>query len=307
MKILVFHQPFPMGNYKLNTYLAKQLENLGHDVYVLEQLNGRTVSDEYVQQIIELDLDVVYYEMLDVETFKIVEKLDCKKILCFASKGILDKHENIVDKYGKWYTHMMVNSDYIYDIVSKKIDSVEHFGYYFSCLDSTNETNIRYNHDCVFLGQGFHRLSIASFYREREMFFNRSHSFDFKIYGSGWPTNQYYGGILPPDDIEVLYTSAKCGISVIEADQYPYGMINNRYTEMAVCGLPILTLNYDGIDWYGATDLLNFVETYNDVSDIVSRCINKDSIIRENSIKLSNYMKEQHKIFFQKLENLINE
>jgi len=46
MKILVFHQPFPMGNYKLNTYLAKQLENLGHDVYVLEQLNGRTVSDE---------------------------------------------------------------------------------------------------------------------------------------------------------------------------------------------------------------------------------------------------------------------
>ena len=72
MKVIVFHQPFPMGNYKICTVIAKKIAEQGHEVYSLQQLNGVVPDDEYVQQIIDLNPDVVYSEMLDAETFKIV-------------------------------------------------------------------------------------------------------------------------------------------------------------------------------------------------------------------------------------------
>ena len=53
MKVLVFHQPWPMGNYKLNEAVADKLQSDGHEVYILEQLNGRPASHEYVQQIFQ--------------------------------------------------------------------------------------------------------------------------------------------------------------------------------------------------------------------------------------------------------------
>ena len=40
MKIVVFHLPYPMGNYKLNEALANKLTKDGHEVYLLQQLNG---------------------------------------------------------------------------------------------------------------------------------------------------------------------------------------------------------------------------------------------------------------------------
>ena len=49
MKVLVFHQPWPMGNYKLNVAVADKLESQGHEVYALEQLNGRPATQEYIQ------------------------------------------------------------------------------------------------------------------------------------------------------------------------------------------------------------------------------------------------------------------
>ena len=53
MKILVFHQPWPMGNYLLNQRIAEYFENEGHEVYTLEQLNGRQCTEEYIQQILK--------------------------------------------------------------------------------------------------------------------------------------------------------------------------------------------------------------------------------------------------------------
>ena len=67
MKILVFHQPYPMGNYKLNQVIAEYFEKEGHEVYLLEQLNGRPANEDYIQQILNLDLDLCYYEMLDIK------------------------------------------------------------------------------------------------------------------------------------------------------------------------------------------------------------------------------------------------
>jgi hypothetical protein len=74
MKIVVFHLPYPMGNYKLNEALANKLTKDGHEVYLLQQLNGNPYNEGYYQQIKELNPDILYYEMLDKGTFEIVEK-----------------------------------------------------------------------------------------------------------------------------------------------------------------------------------------------------------------------------------------
>ena len=103
MKILVFHQPFPMGNYLLNQVVANHLQSHGHEVYVLEQLNGRPCTPEYMQQILDADFDVCYFEMLDHETFKIVEQLKCKRILLFASAGVLGEYDKILNYHSVWY------------------------------------------------------------------------------------------------------------------------------------------------------------------------------------------------------------
>jgi uncharacterized protein YukJ len=94
MKIIVYHQPFPMGNYKVNEIVANHLsKDKSNTVYYVEQQNGAPITEEHVQQILNVDPDLVYFEMLDRETFKIVERLKCEKILLYASKGILPVNE----------------------------------------------------------------------------------------------------------------------------------------------------------------------------------------------------------------------
>ena len=51
MKIVVISQPFPMGEYHWKNYEAKYLSSLGHDVYMLEQLNGLDYDDDYINDI----------------------------------------------------------------------------------------------------------------------------------------------------------------------------------------------------------------------------------------------------------------
>ena len=100
MKVVVFHLPFPMGNYKLNEVLANTLQADGHEVYLLQQLNGHPYDEDYYQQIKALDPDVLYFEMLDQGTFDVVEKFDCKKILNIMGTGILkDNFKNDIKKY----------------------------------------------------------------------------------------------------------------------------------------------------------------------------------------------------------------
>ena len=308
MKILVIHQPFPMGNYKLNQFIADHLSGSGHEVYTIQQLNGADYTEEYMEQIIDLKPDVCYYEMLDAKTFEIVEKLNCKKILIFVSKGILDKHEDILNYKDKWFTHIFTNSKIIYDLLSDHVDNIFKYDYYFTCLNEKKcIKDIKYQHDCTFLGQGYHRLTLPEFYREREVFFNGKNPFNFKIYGTGWPTVDFYGGILPADDIEKLYTSAKCGVSVIEADQHPYGMINNRYTEMAFCELPIITFDYKDVDWCGAEKYLNFIETFEDFVDVIKKVKKGDSTIVWKAEQLKFFMKTQHEIYLKQLKEFVND
>jgi hypothetical protein len=83
-----------MGNYKINETIAKHFKSKGNVVYYVEQLNGTPVTIEYIEAIKELKPDLVYYEMLDLETFKVIEQLNCEKVLSYTSKGILkDEYE----------------------------------------------------------------------------------------------------------------------------------------------------------------------------------------------------------------------
>ena len=252
MRILVFHQPYPMGNYKLNTIVAERFQQVGHEVYLLEQLNGRPYDHEYAQQIIDADFDLVYYEMLDHETFKIVEQLKCQRILLHASGGVLGDYDAILDYNGKWYDKIFTNSIEMHKKYQNANIPTEHFEYYHSAIkEEEKEFDINYNHECVFLGMGFNRLVDPQYALERELFFHEQ-PFDFGVYGNGWKGFKHWKGLLPPLDIGKLYSSAVCGAAIIAKGQREHGMINNRFTEMASCKCPIITYNYDTVDWFGA-------------------------------------------------------
>jgi len=309
MKIVVFHLPYPMGNYKLNEALANKLTKDGHEVYLLQQLNGHPYNEEYYQQIKELDPDILYYEMLDKGTFEIVEKFNCKKILNIMGTGILKENfKSQIKQYkNKWYTHVITNSQEVYNYLKDDVEGIEFFQYYFCALtDSELIFDSKYNHDCTFLGQGHHRLQMPEFRKELETYFVPQHQFDFKVYGSGWPQTPWYKGLLPPNDIGSLYSSVKSAISVIEPEQYKQGMINNRYVELGFCKTPIITFQYPNIDWYGAEKYLNIINSYSEFNNIVNKCINKDDSIIKKTEGMRTFIEDQHKTYFNKLNNLIN-
>ncbi len=306
MKILVLHQPFPMGNFKLNKIIAQHLSERGHTTYLLQQLNGQKPDQDYIQQIVELDVDIIYFEMLDLETFKIIETLNCEKILLYASKGVLPKFRNIFDYQGKWFTKLLTNSLMLAEEAKNKDIPVKFFKYYFSALKEDDlEFTEKYNHDCTFLGMGFHRLQSPSYKLDKNIFFEDFKGIDFKIYGNGWPQLSHCGGILPSDDIGKLYYSTKSGFALIGENQRLHGQINNRYTEMAFSGTPILTQNYSTIDWFGAEQYLNFVSSKSDAYETILHILKNPSVYEDKSLLFKRFIVNEHKIFFEKLEALL--
>ena len=307
MKVIVFHQPFPMGNYKLNEIIANYLSDK-HEVYLLQQLNGVVPDKDYITQIKELNPDMIYFEMLDLETFKIVESLDCEKILLQASNGILTNYEDIFDYYGKWYTKVLTNSKYMYDkFITKGIQS-EFFEYYFSVLSESDLVfDEKYNHDAVFLGMGFHRMNSESYRKDKEIFFDNFKNVNYKIYGNGWPNFTHYGGVLPANDIGKLYHSAKSAFGLIGETQRTYGQINNRYTEMAYSEVPIITQNYETIDWFGAEKYLNFVNSKEEAEQTINDILKNSDVYEDKSQNLKKFIVKKHNEFMDKLTHLIGE
>ena len=307
MRILVFHQPWPMGNYKLNIAVADRLESDGHEVYALEQLNGQLPTDEYVEQILNMDFDLVYYEMLDKETFKIVEQMKCQKILLHASGGVLVDYDAILDYKGKWYDKIFTGSKIMLEKFQKSGIVSKHYQYYHSAIkEDEKQFESRYSHECVFLGMGFNRLTDSQYSLERDIFFKQQ-SFDFGVYGNGWNDFPHSKGLLPPLDIGKLYSSAKCAVGIIAKGQREHGMINNRYTEMSVCECPIITYDYETIDWYGAEKYMNFVRSTSELQEMVVDINNNYEKYKIKSIELNKFMIKKDKEFFEKLNLLINE
>tara|TARA_R110002050_G_scaffold184277_1_gene317733 strand:- start:230 stop:1156 length:927 start_codon:yes stop_codon:yes gene_type:complete len=306
MKVIVFHQPWPMGGYKINAKIGSWFSSQGHETYLLQQLNGQPYSEEYLKQIQDIDPDLVFFEMLDKETFKVVEQLTCEKVLIHASNGILPTYNEIIDHHGKWFTKVMTNSYKMHKLFQENNITSEFFKYYFSVLDESDLGFVpNYNHDCVFLGMGFHRLHDETYRTDREIYFDDMPNIDYKIYGNGWPHMSHYGGVLPAEDIGKLYSSAKSGFALIGEQQRIHGQINNRYTEMAFSGLPIITQNYKTIDWYGSDKYLNFVSDKSEAYDAVLDIINNPDKYKENSSMFKQFIIEHSKEFFEKFDSLI--
>lgn len=305
MKVLVFHQPYPMGNYKLNEEVAKYFKKQGHETYLLEQLNGNTASGEYIQALIEEDFDLIYFEMLDFETFKVVEKLKGQKILLQASGGVLGEYEKILEHKGIWYDKIFTNSLYMFDLFKKNNIPSEHFEYYFSPIQDSEKVFVeQYNNQCSFLGMGFNRLSSPDYELERQIFF-RKQEFHFSIYGSGWSGIEHWRGLLPPYGIGKLYTSTKSAVGIIAKGQREKGMINNRYSEIGSCGTPIISYNYDTVDWFGGEQYINFISSQKELKEKVIDIVNNPDKYEEQKQGLKNFIEVKSTEFFQKLSTLI--
>ena len=163
----------------------------------------------------------------------------------------------------------------------------------------------KYEHDCVFLGMGFTRVTNEEYSLERETFFGGLDDIDFNVYGNGWPQLPFYRGLLPADDIGRLYSSSKSGIALIEKEQRTKGMINNRYSEMGSCGIPIVCYNYDTIDWFGAEDYINFISSKSETIDTINDILKNSEKYKEKSSNLQKFTKNQHMMYFEKLNKLI--
>lgn len=310
MKIIVITQPFPMGEYHWKRYEANYLSSLGHEVYTLEQLNGQNYTSEYVQQIKELDPDLIYSTPADHKTFEVLEQINCNKVINICSKGIMKDHINEwVGYHKKWWNRLFTNSIVLANEAKKVTNKVVHFEYPLVPIEADSKVfNAQYNHDCVFLGQGFHRLSIPEFQLERDIFFFQNHEFDFKVYGNGWPrANWYSGQVLPDNAIGQLYSSAKSAVGVIEQDQRIYGLINNRYSEMAHCQVPIISYKYPEVDWFGADKYINFVSNYSEFKNVVDKCKDKDDTILRQAEQFKSFINNQHKTYLQKLKFIIED
>lgn len=294
-----------MGNYKLNEEVAKYFKKQGHETYLLEQLNGNAASDEYIQALIEEDFDLIYFEMLDFETFKVVEKLKGEKILLQASGGVLGEYEKILEYKGIWYDKIFTNSLYMFDLFKKNNIPSEHFEYYFSPIQDSEKVFVeQYNNQCSFLGMGFNRLSSPDYELERQIFF-RKQEFHFAIYGSGWSGIEHWRGLLPPYDIGNLYTSTQSAIGIIAKGQREKGMINNRYSEIGSCGTPIISYNYDTVDWFGGEQYINFISSQKELKQKVIDIVNNPDKYQEQNQGLRNFMEVKSTEFFQKLSSLI--
>ena len=74
---------------------------------------------------------------------------------------------------------------------------------------------------------------------------------------------------------------------------------------MAYCELPIITQNYETIDWYGTDKWLNFISSRNEAYDTVVDIINNKSKYEEKSREFKEYIIKRSEIFFEKLNLLV--
>jgi len=294
-KILILHQPFPMGNYKLMPYIGKHLSNLKHEVFLLEQLNGNPISSEYIEFIKSQNFDTVYFEMLDKETFKLIENLKgVNRVLCYASKGIFNSFDDILSYCGTLYDKVLTNSKVMVEKFSKNNTPCEHFEFYPAPL---NESEIsyesKYNFKYVYLGGGFQRLTKPEYNLEKDIIYNNPLV---QKYGNGWNNTVSYKGLLPPEDIGKLYNSSFYSLGTIEPSQREMGMINNRYSEIMKSKGTILGIPYKNIDYFGAEEFIIFVDT-------PSLLENKE--IKINKEKQYSFIIDKENDFFNKLKSLI--
>lgn len=298
MKILVLHQPFPMGNYRLMPYIAHRLKIQGHEPILVEQLNGKSFSQDTVDQLNSLQFDAAYFEMLDGPSFQLLEQSNIKKkVLCYASKGIFNSFEEIIQYRDRYFTSIITNSKEMSNLFSLNNIPNEFFEYYPApLLDEELTYDSRYNISFVYLGGGYQRLTKPEYKLESEIIYQNPNVAKF---GAGWIDVPNYNGILPPDDIGKLYKSAKISLGTIEPSQRKMGMVNNRFSEMMKSGASIAAVNYDNVDYYGGEEFISFICSREELEEVQPLSSSKK--------KLQNkFIREKEVNFFKSLDNLLS-
>lgn len=313
MKVVILSQPFPQGNYRLNSYIANELKKRGFEVEVLPQLSS-TKNDPRIPQYREFikskKPDILYYEMLDWASFKAVEEIDLPKILCFTSKGVLDYHKEILDKSYLWYTGIFTNSKYFYEqeldsktLSKRKIH--DYFEYYPAPVyEDELIRDPKYSYDICFVGQENGRLNDPDFgYVFKYLL--ETEDFNVGIFGTGWE-GKNYKGLLPYNKIGSLYTSSKSAVNLIEKSQDSWGQINNRVSETFFCKCLPIFLNgrsFSDDEFFKNTE--KFTDLKNKFSHILTR---KNSYLRTlDKISRSVLIRQEENTFFKRLVDLINQ
>lgn len=298
MKILILHQPFPMGNYRLMPYIAYRLQVHGHETVLAEQLNGSAWTQSILDSINSQNFDAAYFEMLDRQTFELIENSNInKKVLCYASKGIFNTFEDILTYKGRYYSSILTNSKEMSQIFSDSNICNEFFEYYPApILDHEIVEDSRYTLPIVYLGGGFQRLTKPEYTNESKVIYQNNKVTKF---GNGWNNVENYAGILPPDDIGKLYRSAKVSIGTVEPSQRAKGMINNRYSEMFKSGATVASMTYPELDFYGGEQFIQFVKSPQDLEKVIP-------ISEEQRIAQKHFIEEKEKNFFNSLEKLLS-
>ena len=298
MKILVLHQPFPMGNYRLMPYIAYRLQKEGHEVMLAKQMNGSRLDQETLEVIQDAKFDAAYFEMLDRETFSLIEQSGIsKKVLCYASKGIFNTFEDILNYKDQYYTAIITNSKEMSEIFTKAFITNEFFEYYPAPIfEQEIEKVEKYKVPIAYLGGGFQRLTKPEYQVESEVIYTNPKVTKF---GNGWANVENYRGILPPEDIGRLYRSAEVCLGTIEPSQRAKGMVNNRYSEMFRSGATVSSIKYDNVDFYGGEEFISFVSTKEELDQI-------KPITEEQRQRQIEFIREKEEAFFSSLNKLLS-
>ena len=298
MKILILHQPFPMGNYRLMPYIGLKLQEEGHQVITTHQLNGAALTPEAVEIIKAHNFDVVYFEMLDKPSFELIEQSGIKKkVLCYASKGIFNNFEDILTYVDRYYTDVLTNSKEMSELFTANDIPNEFFEYYPApLLEEEIVEHEWYKHPIVYLGGGFQRLTNPGYEKEAEVIYKNT---AVSIFGNGWPKTLNYKGVLPAGDIAKLYHSAEVSIGTIEPSQRSKGMVNNRYSEMFKAGATVASIEYPEIDFYGGEQFITFVNTPEELAQV-------KPLSEEQKKAQKEFIEEKEKNFFNSLNKLLS-
>lgn len=287
-----------MGNYRLMPYIAYKLQEQGHETILAEQLNGSMWNQSILDSINSQNFDAAYFEMLDGQTFELIENSNIeKKVLCYASKGIFKTFEDIVEYKGRYYTSILTNSKEMSSVFSNNEISNEFFEYYPApILDQEVVEDSRYKLPFVYLGGGFQRLIKPEYSTESKIIYRNNKVTKF---GNGWGNVENYAGLLPPDDIGKLYHSAEVSIGTVEPSQRVKGMINNRYSEMLKSGATIASIHYPELDFYGGEQFIQFVNSPEDLDSI-------KPVSQEQKKAQKEFIQDKEVNFFNSLEKLLS-
>lgn len=279
-------------------YIAYKLQEQGHVVVLAEQLNGSLWNQSILDSINSQQFDAAYYEMLDGQTFELIENSNIeKKVLCYASKGIFKTFEEIVEYKGRYYTAILTNSKEMSAIFSSNDIPNEFFEYYPApILEQEIVEDLKYKLPFVYLGGGFQRLIKPEYSIESKIIYRNSKVTKF---GNGWGNTENYSGLLPPDDIGKLYHSAEVCIGTVEPSQRAKGMINNRYSEMFKSGATVASIDYPELNFYGGEEFIQFVKNPEDLDKVTP-------ISEEQKTAQKHFIEEKEKIFFSSLEKLLS-